>query len=171
MTLIGVKPYNHPQQVRDRGHLDTVDDRWTPPEIFDRLHAEHGFTIDVAASRENRKLDRFFTKEEDALSRSWTGEVVWCNPPYSALRPWVEKALAEVRFNGCHKVVLLLPANRTEQAFWQDLIEPIRDRPGSGIRTEFLRGRLKFARPDYRPKSSAPFGCVVITIEPPDRGD
>lgn len=168
---------NHPQQVGARGADDDTDDRRTPSAIFDPLHAEHGFTIDVAASAANAKLPRFFDRFEDGLSRSWAGEVVWCNPPYSALFAWVEKALAEVRC-GCLKVVMLLPSNRTEQRWWQELIEPVRDR-GLGVATRHLRGRTKFDGPAgaIKPKKSTsplshgggirpPFGCVVVVIEP-----
>lgn len=66
-------------------------DRSTPASLFDPLHAEHRFTVDAAASPANAKLPRFWTLEDDALSRSWAGERVFCNPPYSDIRAWVEK--------------------------------------------------------------------------------
>jgi hypothetical protein len=59
---------------------------------------------------------------------------------------------------------MLVPANRTEQRWWQDLIEPYRD-CGQGLTTRFLAGRLRFLAPgqthigaDERP----PFGCVLL---------
>jgi phage N-6-adenine-methyltransferase len=166
---------NHPRQVaRDGGPDDTVDDRRTPSEIFDPLHKEHGFTIDVAASAANTRLERYIDRATDGLARHWTDEVVWCNPPYSDLRSWVSKAFYEVA-HGCRKVVMLLPANRTEQRWWQDMIEPVRDR-GLGVTTRNLRGRPKFQRPDgtnlTRKKentggANSPFGCVLVIIERP----
>jgi hypothetical protein len=35
-------------------------------------------------------------------------------------------------------IVMLLPANRTEQGWWQKHIEPFRDRAMSRLTTEFL---------------------------------
>jgi phage N-6-adenine-methyltransferase len=126
MTLLGFRAENHPQQTAARGPLDHVDDRRTPPELFDALHAEFGFTLDAAASAENAKLPRFYDYQANGLAQSWKGERVWCNPPYSSVGPWVEKAWAEMR-DGCELVVMILPANRTEQRFWQDHVEPFRD--------------------------------------------
>ena len=60
--------------------------------------------------------------------------------------------------------VLLLPNNRGEQAFWQDLIEPYRDRVGSILTTRNLRRRRPFiSRVDGQPVvgKSPPFGLVL----------
>lgn len=109
-------------------------------------------------------IDPEFTgapRENCGLSASWRGERVYCNPPYSDIRPWIEKAWGELE---AQLVVMLLPANRTEQRWWQDLIEPRRDRSGSPLRTEFLPGRLRFLKPEadeIKPNERPPFGCVL----------
>lgn len=173
MSVVAFKAQNHPAQIADGGVVDEVDDRRTPDDFFAGLHGEHRFTIDVAASAENAKLPRFFTRKENGLSRSWAGERVWCNPPFSDLRSWVAKALLETE-TGCPKVVMLLPDNRREQGFWQDLIEPVRDR-GLGVSTKSIRGRLKFGNAQGTIKqrrgggtngSTPPFGCVIVIFEP-----
>lgn len=164
MSLVGFKAQNHGQQTAKRGPKPEVDDRATPPELFDPLHARFCFSIDVAASPANAKLERFYSTEDDGLAQSWAGHNVWCNPPYSDIRPWVEKAAAAQDA----LVVMLLPANRTEQAWWQDLIEPGR-RDGS-IEVEFLRGRQRFIRAGadgIGPNERPPFGvCLVIWGKP-----
>ena len=172
MTQVGRAPRNHPSQIALHGVDFEVDDRRTPQDFWLELHAEHGFTVDVAASAENTKLPRFFDRKTDGLSQSWSGEVAWCNPPYSDISSWVEYAIYQVRHNGCRKVVLLLPANRTEQFWWQEMIEPERDR-GRGIRTRFLPGRLRFgAAPRTGEDAVAPnenrppFGNVLVIVEP-----
>lgn len=160
--LIGFRARNHRQQVLVRGANPAVDDRATTPEVFDPLHARFTFTIDAAASPRNAKLGRFWTVAEDGLRQSWADERVWCNPPYSSIAPWVEKAWDEPE---CPLSVLLLPANRTEQAWWQEMIEPYRDRLGSPLRTEFLGGRLRFIAHDkdrVEPNERPPFGCVLL---------
>lgn len=61
-------------------------------------------------------------------------------------------------------IVMLLPANRVEQAWWQDLVEPYRDRPDEDLRVEFLRGRMRFDRPGWVPGPKGdrpPFGCCL----------
>lgn len=172
MSLLGVRTKNNPRDIKQRGCVDDdTDDRETPASIYGPLHAEFGFTLDVAAAAHNAKCERYFDRASNGLAQSWAGECVWCNPPYSALRSWTEKAFAEVA-KGCLRVVMLLPANRSEQIFWQDLIEPSRDRPGSGVITRNLRGRPRFERngaPIQDAKKTTmvpPFGCVLVIIEP-----
>jgi phage N-6-adenine-methyltransferase len=165
MSLVGFAARNHRQQVGKRGALDKVDDRRTPRELFDPLNEEFGFTLDVAASYENALTNAYYNLEDDALTQPWAG-VVWCNPPYSDLRPWVLKAWLEWGRGDTEAIVMLLPANRTEQGWWQDLVEPHR-REGR-LETRFLRGRLRFDTPDHdyakQPKGNRPpFGvCLVI---------
>jgi phage N-6-adenine-methyltransferase len=128
VSLVGFRALNHPQQLALRGADVEVDDRTTTAEMFAPLDARFRFTIDVAASPANARCDRFYTVEDDGLAQSWAGESVWCNPPYSDIRPWVAKAWAEHPLT--RSIVMLLPANRTEQGWWQDLVEPYRDRGG-----------------------------------------
>lgn len=163
VSLVVFSGKDNPRRVA----VDDVDDRWTPQSLFDELNAVHGFTVDVAASAANAKCTRFHTRDDDGIAQSWADEVVWCNPPYSNLLPWVVKARAETTSGTCRCVVMLIPANRTEQRFWQDHIEPYRDRPGSGVSTEFRRGRDKFYSPTARASRNPPFGCVIITFSRP----
>lgn len=156
---------NHPQQTAVRGPLDEVDDRATPGDVFGPLHSLYGFTVDAAAAPHNAKVDRFWTREDDGLAQSWAGERVWCNPPYSHpnLAAFTAKARAEAVF--AELIVMLLPANRCEQGWWQDHIEPYRDgRDPLGPRTEFWRGRTRFLKPGQTmilPNERPPFGCVL----------
>lgn len=159
----GIVPKNHPRQIMRRGVDDATDDRATRPCDFDPLHDRFGFTLDVAAAPHNAKCERYFTREQDGLAQSWAGETVWCNPPYSDLASWIRKAWAE--HTRCPAIVLLLPADRTEQPFWQRLVEPYRDRPRSSLRTEFIAGRREFLRPGQtavRRGDRSPFGLVLL---------
>lgn len=157
MSLVGFKARNHPQQVAK----PAVDDRALPPEYFADLNARFKFTVDAAAAPHNAKLSRFFTAEDDGLSKSWAGERVYCNPPYSNIEPWLEKAWESV---GAELIVMLLPANRTEQGWWQRHVEPYRDRPGAPLRVEFLKGRLRFIQAGKSAvgmNERPPFGCCL----------
>ena len=163
MSLVGFRARNHPQQVSLWSANDGVDDRATTLDVFGPLNDRFGgFTIDVAASPENTKVERFYHRGDDGLTKSWGGERVWCNPPYSNIAPWVAKANAEI---DALVIVMLLPANRTGQRWWQDHVEPVRDRPGSRLRVEFLPGRLRFLAPGQskiKPNERPPFGCCLL---------
>ena len=157
MSLVGFKARNHPQQRAN----PKVDDRATPPEVFDPLHARFAFTVDACASAHNAKLPRYWTPDDDGLAQPWAGERVWCNPPYSDIEPWVVKACSVGNLTPL--VVMLLPANRTEQGWWQRWIEPVRDR-GERLTVEFLPGRLRFIAHDddrIRPNARPPYGCCL----------
>lgn len=142
---------------------DVVDDRETHPLHFADFNEEWGpFTLDVAAAAHNTKCARYFDTATDGLAQPWAGETVWCNPPYSEIAPWVRKAWAEYVDAD---IVMLLPASRTEQGWWQSMVEPFRDRPGSPLQARFLPGRMHFLRPGQTAVQRGerpPFGCVLL---------
>lgn len=116
----------------------------------------------------NTKLERFYSIEDDGLQQSWAGETVWCNPPYSNIGPWVAKAWEE--HEQARAIVMLLPANRTEQVWWQEMVEPYRDQPGSLLRVRFLKGRLRFiarGKTEVGPNERPPFGCCLLIWNEP----
>lgn len=45
----------------------------TPQDLFDRLDALYHFDLDAAATPENAKCARFFTKEDNGLMQMWGG--------------------------------------------------------------------------------------------------
>lgn len=175
MSLVAFKARNHRQQpVRD-----DVDDRRTPRPFFDRLHARHAFTVDAAASAENALLPVYWTRETDALEQRWDDHRVWCNPPYSDLASWTWKARWELA-NGCGLVVMLVPANRCEQKWWQRDVEPYRDGryrlyQAASLRVDFLSGRMRFGWPETKVFDKRgdrpPFGCALLTWTSTARSD
>lgn len=124
--------------------LDMKDEWQTPKEFFSYCNGVFGpFTIDAAATPGNALVERFWTKRDNALSKSWVGEIVWCNPPYSDIEPWVLHA-ANARhyyYKGgpMGGSVLLLPSSTGAAWFHRT----------AGVATTYLlRSRLKFTRPD-----------------------
>lgn len=171
MALSGFKANNHPQQTSRRWptDVDEVDDRATHPLDFAAFDDEFGpFTVDAAAAAHNTKVPgHYWTREQDGLTQSWAGERVWCNPPYSDIAPWIRKAWN--CWASTLGIVFLLPANRTEQQWWQLLVEPYRDRPGSPLSSRFLPGRMRFLKPGQTavgPNNRPPFGCVLLVWRP-----
>lgn len=149
------------------------DERYTPRGMIEALHADWRFTVDAAgcaAAPASQIIGRWWDRKADGLRQSWDGERVWCNPPFSSLRPWIEKAWASRA-----AVCMLTPANRMEQAFWQELVEPYRDRLDGVLRTRFLAGRPRFGTPrapdGARDMASPPFGCVLLMWPTPWRPD
>lgn len=170
--FLGFKSNNHPQQVVKRGALDSIDDRETPPDLFILASSSYGpFTIDVAASEKNTKRDRFYTIDDNGLDQSWSGERVWCNPPFSNIKPWIVKAWQE--WPSAETIVMLLPATRTEQAWWQDYVEPFRDQDETALSVRFLPGRPRFIYPHLDrvlPNQRPPFGCCLLIWSGDDCG-
>lgn len=169
MSLAGFRAKNHPQQTKRRGADDSTDDRRTRDDFFAEVNIAGRFTLDAAASHENAKCSKYFTTEENGLIQSWSAERVWCNPPYSDCGAWVGKAWDSM-WSGCEYIAMLLPANRTEQKWWQSAVEPFRDRPegfnGVHLTVRFLAGRMRFERPNWTKPAKGdrpPFGlCLLI---------
>ena len=67
------------------------DEQYTPKWVFDKLGVT--FDLDVCAPKDNidhvPALNRY---TEGSLEKEWTG-LVWMNPPYSKVKPWVQKFL------------------------------------------------------------------------------
>ena len=123
------------------------DDRPTPQNLFDELNAEFGFSIDVCAQAHNTKCDRFFSPEDDGLSRSWAGEVCWCNPPYSEIPRWTQKAIDESQKGAV--VVMLLPVSTDTKWFHDTVLDRCEIR--------WLKGRIKFEGQKF----TAPFASML----------
>jgi len=89
-------------------HFSSKTNEWaTPQNFFDMLDNEFNFTLDPCSTKENAKCKKFYTKEDDGLSKTWIGESVFMNPPYGReIKKWVEKAYTETdksreRENSC----------------------------------------------------------------------
>jgi len=116
---------------------------WTTPRtLFDELHARYQFTLDGAASHGNALLPRYATAAEPV---EWAGERVFCNPPWSLIKPFVDLApFAEL-------AVLLVPARVNSRWFHRAL--------GYGARVEFFLGRPKFGTGAI---ANSPVDCLLL---------
>ena len=85
-------------------------DQWaTPDDFFKELDQEFHFNLDPCADEQNHKCEKYFTKEDNGLSKDWGGYRVFCNPPYGrAITDWVEKAYREGTKDNTI-VVMLIP--------------------------------------------------------------
>lgn len=157
-----------------------ANDHATPLSIFEPLHRAFWFTLDPCATSVNAKCDRFFSPEQDGLSRSWGGERCFVNPPYDNLEAWVAKARAEV-LEDCQLATLLLPAR--PDGWWQrHVLAPAGTLRFSGyvpqsqthwigwsglvVGFHHVPGRIRFERPGVK-QQGAPFPSVVVCFARP----
>lgn len=110
----------------------------TPQDFFDKLNAEFHFTLDVCATAENAKCEKFYSLADDGLAQYGR-----------AIGDWMKKA-RESSERGA-TIVCLVPA-RTCTKWWHQYA-------ARGDVT-FLRGRLRFGSAD----TGAPFPSALIVF-------
>lgn len=134
--------------------FSSKDMTWeTPIEEFMKLNNEFHFTIDICASHHTAKCKRYYTEETDELSKDWSNEICWMNPPYGKdISLWMRKAYLE-SLRGATVVCLILA--RTDTRYWHNYCMR-----ASEIR--FVKGRLKFGNS----VNSAPFPNAIVIFRP-----
>lgn len=137
--------------THDRRTKASTDEWYTPPEVFDALGL--AFDLDPAAPPGGVPwvpTARYFTRREDGLTQPWQGRV-WMNPPYGRnTGRWLAK-LAD------HGDGLALVFARTDTAWFQRTAKV-----ASALC--FVRGRLRFHRPDGSPGDTAPSPSLLVAF-------
>ena len=127
----------------------------TPQDFYNKLNAEFGFTLDPCATPTTAKCSSYYTKDDDGLSKDWSGHTVFMNPPYGRKqKDWIEKAFQEGEKSGT-TVVALVPA-RTDTKAWHNYCM-------KATEIRFIKGRLKFGQGASK-TNSAPFPSAVIVF-------
>lgn len=143
---------------RNNGRYHGDGRSWgTPPEVFNPLHAEFGFTLDPCATPDSAKVPKFYTEVDDGLSKDWSSERVFMNPPYGKeIYGWTRKAREEAKRGAL--VVALLPASCDLKWWHEDVI--------GHAEVRYIRGRVRFLTGGpYR--SSGFFASVIVIWRPP----
>ncbi len=121
--------------------FSSLSPHWdTPKAVYDELNDEFDFVDDPCPAGGIFGLDR-----------PWLSPT-FVNPPYSQIREWMEKGLAEHREG--KTVVFLIPA-RTDTRWFHDSVLPF------ATEIRFIRGRLKFGGA----KTGAPFPSMVVVFQ------
>lgn len=151
------------QKINPRAALwTTKENTWiTPPSLLQQLYPLlPGKTFDIDPCSPSVgpaapvRAYVHYTERHDGLRQSWgRGTYCYVNPPFSRLRAWIHKALAETG-NGVVSI-LLCPA-RVDSIWWHTLVA---DR----IPVVMLRGRLQFGGGDNR-QQKAPFASALLII-------
>lgn len=136
----------------NRALFSSATEEWeTPKEFFNALDAEFHFTLDPCSTDENTKCAKHYTKEQDGLAQDWTGETVFCNPPYGREMPkWIAKCAEHGASGGI--AVMLIPARTDTKAFHKYI--------WGMAEIRFVKGRLKFGGS----RNSAPFPSMVVVF-------
>ncbi|MCI0536291.1 MAG: phage N-6-adenine-methyltransferase [Verrucomicrobiales bacterium] len=139
-------------------HFSSTTDDWSTPQwLFDALNKEFQFTLDPCATAGNAKCLKFFTREQDGLTRDWGSHVVFMNPPYGReIGRWMKKACDASQAGAT--VVALIPARPDTNAWHQFIV-------GRATEIRFLKGRIKFGSG----QNSAPFPSAIIVYRPAKR--
>lgn len=134
---------------------ENIRDLWqTPLPIFESLNKEFNFVCDVAASRENKLCNMYFDEDGNALdvNCNWF-KSNWCNPPYSNITPWVQKA--KVEHEKGKTIVMLVPADTSVKWF--------KEAYNSCNEVRFISGRLAFINTEtQKPVSGNNKGSVLF---------
>jgi phage N-6-adenine-methyltransferase len=138
------------------GEWPTEGDEWqTPDRLFQFLNRHYHFTVDVAATAQNKKVRKFYDKARDGLKQDWANEIVFMNPPYSEAGKWTKRAQASAKAGAV--VVAMLP-NRSASGWFRDHVVP-------DALIVLLHGRIPFFRRETRrpdiTMSGAPFASIL----------
>jgi len=132
--------------------MSTGKDDWeTPQHLFDAVNTRFGpFTVDAAANKRNTKCERFWDKW--GAERDWTGERIWCNPPYSrSAQKWFIAHAAKCEAD----IAVLLVPSRTDTIAWHKYIM------ASASKIFFVKGRITFVGAE----AGAPFPSALVVFE------
>jgi phage N-6-adenine-methyltransferase len=95
----------------------------TPKEFLaatKRLLGLDTFSIDLAASKHNAVVPRYFDEEDDSLVQNWNTEICggpgWLNPPYADIYPWAKKCATSNAY-----ITMLVPA-ATDTEWFRDWV-------------------------------------------------
>lgn len=116
----------------------------TPPEFYKVLHRRFYFDLDGACTHTNR-LARIGSTQESPIA--WNGLRVFCNPPWTNIRPFIE--LAPFAEFAC----FLVPARVNAKWFHRAL--------ELGAQVEFFSPRPKFLK-EGEENGGSPFDCCLL---------
>lgn len=137
---------------------DSVQEVATPWEFINAVECRFGkLDFDLAASASNKKAERFYSKEDNALvdDKRWhKNGLCWLNPEFSDIAPWANRCAIESGRGA--RILLLVPAS-IDSNWWDCSVH--------GIATVLpLHPRIKFVgHPTLYPK---PLALCVYGIEP-----
>src|SRR5581483_1067346 len=147
-----------------RGQMAGANEWYTPAEYLEAARAVLGYIdLDPASCAEaNRTVQarRYYTQEENGLLLPWFGRV-WCNPPYTQVRPgqssikaWVEKLVSSYWLGEIEAAIALVPNDTSTQWFswlWEFVVC-------------FPARRIRFVIPGEKRRKQPSFGTCLVYL-------
>ena len=107
----------------------------TTKEIWENLKNEFFFTVDACDSEKNHLIKKYWTIQENALTKNWDKEIVYCHPMYDhAIPKFIKKSLQ----HDC-LTVFLLPSSTNSVYFHKYLWDNKNHKPLPNIEIRFLK--------------------------------
>lgn len=143
-----------------KNKFDSIKQDWnTPKNLFNKINQEFNFTCDLSASADNTLCEKYFTREDNALSKKWEG-ICWCNPPYGdkdyKMVDFIKKAYNDTQNDPNLTVVMLIPA-RTNTKWFHDYCLKSNE-------VKFICGRPKFGDS----KHGLPQPLIIVVFKKSD---
>lgn len=140
-------------------HNSGENEWYTPDEILNLARETlGGIDLDPASSaiaNERVRASMFYTKDDDGLSKPWSGRV-WMNPPYAQplIGDFAEAVASKYEAREIDAACVLVN-NATETRWFQRMLE-------LASAVCFLRGRVKFVSPSGEANGAPLQGQAVI---------
>ena len=150
----GEKPKEVVADVQKRPHVtfNSGNNEWYTPEKYIDLAREVLGAIDLdpascELANETVKAERFYSEQDDGLTKEWTGRV-WMNPPYGSdlIGQFTEKFAKEYTAGNITEGIVLVN-NATETAWFCNMMT-------AASAVVFPRGRIRYNSPTK--ESNAP---------------
>ena len=112
-----------PLHQRPRSDASLSDEYETPKEMYLQLVSKFNINpiLDACANIDNTKCAYWYSKEDDALSKTWDLDT-WVNPPHSLTKQFVKKADQEWQKNNIN-ILMIIPANSICAKYCNDIFE------------------------------------------------
>jgi len=116
-----------------------------------------GFDLDVCATSSTAKCEKYFTAEDNALTKNWKGDC-WMNPPYNDQETWLNYAWRMSHGMQASSVYCLIPA-RTDTKLFHDFIMK------RAHAVYFIKGRINFQRPNRTHNRSSTHPSMLVIFK------
>ncbi len=133
---------------------NSKDEWYTPKSIIQKFGP---FDLDVATTKfnlERLNIPMGYTKEDNGLQQEWNYKKVWCNPPFTLKKEFVDKAIEQhTKYN--NDIYILLPMSFETKLFHKLFTY--------GIDIFIPDGRISFETTKGTHKSPA-FGSCILKL-------
>ena len=145
------KKYGIQQNRLDQSKAQThqtivkVNDLWETPSLtLDDAMTKYDIhpVLDVCATSQNAKFEKYFTPEQDGLIQEWSVDF-FMNPPYSQINQWMQKAYEQYLKYNVNALILVFA--KTSVEWWHEYVE-------GKAEVHFQEGRIRFLLNGIEPR-------------------